>query len=721
MVAILKMNYLIKPNYKKILKPFVLNTWLILLFFNVAGQTPIEFTNEKSTLIINSGLEMYEDVSGNLTAINVFQKDSFELVKSYPTNFGISNSAFWLKLTIVNSTLLNELILGISNPLIDEIELYEIIDNQPAFISKQGDMYPFKERFYNHQQILFNIKTKDNPSIYLLRVKSWEQLITPIFISSPTYTLEKNLTQDLLFGLFFGIMIVLIFYNFFIYISVKDISYLYYVAYIFLITLTQASINGYTLKFISPNSPYFSNISLILFNSLAGIAAIKFIQNFLDTKRTIPTLNKLYSVITLIYIFGIVTILIGQNQLSYKLMDLGGGLISFYSLFIAIKLILKGSKPAKYFLAAWSVFLIGVILFVLKNSGILPSNDFTNHTLTFGIAIEGSLLSFALAARINDYKREKEISQKEAFQALKEKEILVREQNIILDTKVKERTLELNTTLNNLKETQSQLVDAEKMASLGQLTAGVAHEINNPINFVSSNISPLKQDINDLKTIIDKYGEINSTNVNEKLKEIETLKQELDYNFLTQELETIISSIENGANRTTEIVRSLRNFSRLDEGDLIPADINEGIESALVLLRSEYSGIEIIKELAELPKIECYPGKLNQVFLNILNNAIQAIKGRKNQTEKGKIIVSTSVDQDNINISIKDNGNGISKDIIDKIFNPFFTTKDVGKGTGLGLSIVYRIIESHNGTIKVESEENIGTTFTLNLPKHQNQ
>ena len=166
------MNYLIKPNYKKILKPFVLNIWLILLFCNVAGQTSIEFNNEKSTVIINDGLEMFEDVSGNLTAINVIQKDSFELVKSYPTNFGISNSAFWLKLTIVNSTLLNEIILGISNPLVDEVELYEIIDNQPIFISKQGDIYPFKERIYNHQQILFNIKTKDNPSTYLLRIKS---------------------------------------------------------------------------------------------------------------------------------------------------------------------------------------------------------------------------------------------------------------------------------------------------------------------------------------------------------------------------------------------------------------------------------------------------------------------------------------------------------------------------------------------------------------------
>lgn len=707
-------------NHIIVLRLMTVTIFLLLSLINANAQSTIIFSDSKSITLINNDLETYEDITGILNARQVLEKDSFKIQSKYPINFGLSNSVFWIKTNIQNNSSLTNLVLGIANPLIDDIELYEIVA-QPNLIGKQGDDYPFDARTYNHQHFLFDLAIQKNETKnYLIKVKSWEQLIVPLYLSTPIVLLEKKLTEDLIFGLFFGIMLVLVLYNFFIYLSVKDISYLYYVSYIFLITLTQASINGYTLRFLSPDSPYFANISLILFNSVAGIAAIKFIQNFLETKKTIPTLNKFYTVITTIYIGGIVCILLGYNQISYSLMDLGGGLIAFFSLFIAIKLVLKKNKPAKYFLVAWSVFLVGVILFVLKNSGILPSNNFTNYTLTFGVAIEGTLLSFALAARINDYKKEKEASQRQAYQTLKEKEQFVGEQNIMLDTKVKERTLELNTTLENLKNTQSQLVDAEKMASLGQLTAGIAHEINNPINFVSSNISPLKQDINDLKTIIDKYSEITETsNIAEKLAEINALKNKLDYNFLTEELDGIISSIENGANRTTEIVRSLRNFSRLDEDDLIPTDINEGIESALVLLKSECTGIEIVKNLNPLPKIECYPGKLNQVFLNLLNNAVFAVRDNLENTKTGKIVITTSAENETIVIKITDNGIGIKQEIIDRIFEPFFTTKEVGKGTGLGLSIVYRIIEAHHGQIKVDSKINEGTTFTLTLPKHQ--
>jgi hypothetical protein len=501
-------------------------------------------------------------------------------------------------------------------------------------------------------------------------------------------------------------MFVLVFYNLFIYFTVKDTSYLYYIIYIFFITLTQAALNGYSFKFIFPNSPYLSNVSLILFNSIAGIATIRFIQTFLKTKDHLPKLNKGYYFLGFLYLLDIVSVLVGFKQFSYKIMDLGGLLISFFSLFIAIKLILKGNRSARFFLLAWSFFLIGVILFVLKNSGVLPSNSFTNYTMTIGIALEGILLSFALANKIN------------IIQA--EKEELVMNQNIILEQKVDERTTELNKTLKNLKEAQSQLVDAEKMSSLGLLTAGIAHEINNPINFVSSNITPLKQDIDDLKAIIEKYEEIkDASNVNEKLSEVYALKQELDYEFLKTELNTIINSIDNGARRTTEIVKGLKNFSRLDENDLLLADINEGITSTLVILKSASNNIEIKTKLNPLPKINCYPGKLNQVFLNLINNAIYAINENTTRTENGKIEIETYSNENSVTIKISDNGIGIPEKFKEKIFDPFYTSKKVGDGTGLGLSIVYRIIENHNGKIEVNSVINKGTTFTITLPIKQ--
>ena len=236
----------------------------------------------------------------------------------------------------------------------------------------------------------------------------------------------------------------------------------------------------------------------------------------------------------------------GFNNISWNVLSANAGLVSFYMLFVSIMVVRKGYSPAKYFLVAWSIFLLGVIGFVLKNVGVLPFNNFTRYTMQIGSAVETVLLSFALAARINIYKKER-------LEALQEKETLVREQNIILEKQVKKRTQELELALKNLKEAQSQLVDAEKMSSLGQLTAGIAHEINNPINFVSSNISPLRQDIEDLEQIINKYEELkNADNVEEKFKEIEQLKAKCDaqnteiasQNYVIQSLQLLIKKLK---------------------------------------------------------------------------------------------------------------------------------------------------------------------------------
>lgn len=299
----------------------------------------------------------------------------------------------------------------------------------------------------------------------------------------------------------------------------------------------------------------------------------------------------------------------------------------------------------------------------------------------------------------------------------------LRVQRKILEEKVKERTEEvltqkeeLQAALDNLKRTQTQLVDKEKMASLGQLTAGVAHEINNPINFVSGNVAPLDRDVKDILEILAKYeSTVELNKLNEKFIEVDKLKEELDYDFLKGEINDLIRGIKEGAHRTSEIVKSLRSFSRLDENDLKQANINHGIESTLLILRNKLKNrIEVIKEFDDLPEIFCFPGKLNQVFMNILTNAAQAIIG------EGKIYVKTKYKDGNIVIEIKDTGVGMPEDVRKKVFDPFFTTKDVGDGTGLGLSISFGIIETHNGTITVESAPGEGTEFVITLPERNN-
>lgn len=248
-------------------------------------------------------------------------------------------------------------------------------------------------------------------------------------------------------------------------------------------------------------------------------------------------------------------------------------------------------------------------------------------------------------------------------------------------------------------QAQTQLVQSEKMASLGQLTAGIAHEINNPINFVSGNVSPMKRDIQE----IDEWA---SSAVTGKRPE------EIAETF--EEVYELLSGIEEGAIRTKEIVQGLRNFSRLDEDDKKMAHVHEGINSTLTLLTHKTpSRTNIHKSYGELPAISCYPGKLNQVFMNILSNALDATE------EKGDIFIQTGwKDKENqlIQVSIRDTGYGMNPETQEHLFEPFFTTKDVGKGTGLGMSIAYGIIQQHGGTIEVSSTEGEGSEFRVCLP-----
>lgn len=280
---------------------------------------------------------------------------------------------------------------------------------------------------------------------------------------------------------------------------------------------------------------------------------------------------------------------------------------------------------------------------------------------------------------------------------------------------IEEKNTALNTLLSDLREAQQQLVMSEKMASLGQLTAGIAHEINNPINFVSANIKPLKEDLADILECISRYDKVIEENKLEPVFiTVQQYKEKTDIKFSMQEVQDLLRGIEEGANRTSEIVKGLRNFSRLDQNVIKKANMNEGIESTLTLLHSIYKDkVEIVKDFGVIPEVDCYPGQVNQVFMNILSNAVQAI------STTGKIFIKTWEENNTVKISIRDTGSGMSDETKKKIFDPFFTTKDVGKGTGLGLSISYGIIEKHKGKIEVNSVIGKGTEFLINLPIHQ--
>ncbi|KJU86628.1 multi-sensor signal transduction histidine kinase [Candidatus Magnetobacterium bavaricum] len=283
----------------------------------------------------------------------------------------------------------------------------------------------------------------------------------------------------------------------------------------------------------------------------------------------------------------------------------------------------------------------------------------------------------------------------------------------MVQTKLEELVQELRSTNEQLKQSQEQLVQSEKMRSLGQLVAGIAHEINNPLGFLITNTNNLMKFVNSFVTLIETFNLFDipqdvRTNIN-------AMKEELNYEHLKVRTTEMIERSRIGLDRIKNVVSGLKTYSRMDRSEILETDINESISVTLSLLTHEFRDrITIVTDYGDIPLIKCYSSQLNQVFMNILINACHAIEG------EGEIKIKTSIENDMLRIDISDTGKGIPLEIQDRLFDPFFTTKPIGEGTGLGLSISLGIIKKHKGDIVVESTEGKGTTFTITLPLNPN-
>ncbi|NEQ45043.1 MAG: hypothetical protein F6K00_16355 [Leptolyngbya sp. SIOISBB] len=298
------------------------------------------------------------------------------------------------------------------------------------------------------------------------------------------------------------------------------------------------------------------------------------------------------------------------------------------------------------------------------------------------------------------------------------------------ETDLRQQKIALETSMIDLQQAQTQLVQAEKMSSLGQLVAGIAHEINNPVNFIHGNLSHVKNYTDDLLALLALYED----QIPEPSGDLLTVIEDMELDFLKEDLPKILSSMKLGTERIRQIVLSLRNFSRTDESSCKAVDLHEGLESTLLILqyrlkaKPEQPAINVIKQYGDLPPVECYPGQINQVFMNILSNAIDAIEETRNdqtyanlEPHPGAITIATQIEDSAwVTVRIMDDGSGMPADVQKRIFEPFFTTKEIGKGTGMGMSISYQIVtDQHQGQISCNSLPDQGTEFVIRLPIRQ--
>ncbi len=694
--------------------------------------------NEKFS--INTYIYYFEDTKGTLSFEDISKPEftgNFQLTEKTTVNFGYTHSTYWARIDIKNTDpRVNDWLLEIDYELLDSIDFFQIGHESEWEIKQFGDMYPYDHRDWDYRTFLIPLQLPDTSiNTYYLRFRSLGSMQFPMNIYQAKSALKTVMFAETYYGLFFGIMFLLIIYNAFIYFSLREITYFYYIILILSSVVFMSFMSGHMFQYVFRNSMWWCNKLLPSCIAVVEFSLISLTRSFLSTRQYHPKLDRILIYFLFLSVIQVFLLFFANYHFSARVAAYSCQLYILLSLFSGILILLKGNQAARLFILAFTIYLFGAMALAFNAIGIVGENVVSIHGMELGVMLNGVILSLALINRYKISKTEKEKADKEII-LMREKATEKLEQKVVERTKeirdkneelrqqqeeltsinevLENQKEELQRTLESLRLTQSQLIQSEKMASIGQLVAGIAHEINNPVNFINAGVDSLNENLEEIRQVLAIYHRITTDNVEEKLQEIDDLKNLIDYHETIREVGKLIDTIQHGTKRTTEIVKGLRTFSRLDEDVLKVADLHEGLDSTLILLHNRYKDkIELVKEYGKIPEIDCYPGQLNQVFMNVLSNAIEAIE------DKGKIIVSTSISNGSIRISIKDTGTGIPEDIRSRIFEPFFSTKEIGQGTGLGLSICHSIIERHRGSIEVRSEMGTGSEFVIILPIKQ--
>jgi two-component system NtrC family sensor kinase len=572
----------------------------------------------------------------------------------------------------------------------------QLFENRPVRINVS--VFPLKIPPATEQQVYIYIRYAYAPTYNL-------------YLAEPVVLARYLHRADLISGAYLGLFLLILFYNLVIYFYLRDRSNLIYSAWITVNALAVFAYHGLTFEFLWPHMPWL-NTYVDVFTSTAVLLQIALNFSLFQLRATSRFFTRTSYIVGFLAFLCIFSHLAGRADAVYPVSDAGTIILinGINTLALSVFMVRRGARYAFYYLLGNLLFFLSMVLVILSSFGVVKMNIVSEMTMIyFGSAVEILFFALTLVSKVRTLKADREKSERENFQLLREREQMVRKQNETLEKLVGERTAALSESLKELKETQSQLVQREKMASLGELTAGIAHEIQNPLNFVSN------------------FSEVNAELIEEMKQELQCGHVE-QANDVADDIKDNNEKIKHHGRRADAIIKGMLEHSRsTGEGKKELTNINALVEQYLRLAHQGFRAKDKSFLAAihtdydnRIGDVSIAPHEIGRVLLNICNNAFYAVTQKKNLLNgayEPAVSVSTKKLDGKIQICIRDNGIGISQKILDKIFQPFFTTKPTGQGTGLGLSLSYDIItKGHNGELKIKTEEGQYAEFIINLP-----
>ena len=694
----------------------ILLVYFLLISFLSSSQT-IVWDGKNKFMNIGQQVSFLEDPAGKLAIEQVSSpafSGRFTKSKKIILNFGFTESVYWIKFS-VHPSYTEPLLLEVAQARLPSVSLFSKNLTGRWKSYEAGYTIPLEDKPIKHHFQLFPLY--QNNTDYFLRIR-YSGAPIPLTIWKESVYEQKKLIQLITYGIYLGIMTFVILNNLFLFISLRRFTYLYYTFLVLLYASFSALNDGYILYL----NPTINLTPLYILNPIiAQPTGLLYSIFFLNIRKYAPGFYRFALLMAVYFTSYIIWYRFLPTMTVFQISQIHALLGIFLMTFLGIKVGVNGNKLGYYFATAYCILFVFALIEIVYIATGSPSYSSEISYISTGLIIEVFILSYALSKRFEWEQKDTEKSKTEAQQLLLEKtqenEQLLLSQNETLEREVAERTnaivqksSELQQSLDTLKATQNQLIQKEKMASLGELTAGIAHEIQNPLNFVNN------------------FAEV-SAELAQELEESLQAGDAASVASLSADLRQNMHHIARNGQRASAIVRSMLEHSRSGTDERQPTDLNALAEEYLKLayhgMRAKDStfNVQLVTDLdPELGKIELSTQEIGRVLLNLYNNAFYAVRQKQAQQSNGykpTVSVRTHRQANTVELRVKDNGTGIPESVKQKIFQPFFTTKPAGEGTGLGLSLSYDIVtKGYGGEMTVVSQEGEGTAFVVQLPLH---